>query len=140
MEKYLPYADGKHIKTAETMPLYFKPRTPLSLHDLMVSMRDHFENTPFAIQGDAGAGLYDMPYRPSPLFFTHNGRKYFNERPISTMQTASTMIAQMRRDLPMPSGGYCGSETTTPTWWPTRPSIAALNASPHATPPKQPTT
>ena len=105
MEKYLPYADGKHIKTAETMPLYFKPKTPLSLHDLMVSMRDHFENTPFAIQGDAGAGLYDMPYRPSPLFFTHNGRKYFNERPISTMQTASTMIAQMRRNLPNAIGG-----------------------------------
>ena len=46
-----------------------------------------------------------MPYRPSPLFFTHNGRKYFNERPISTMQTASTMIAQMRRNLPNAIGG-----------------------------------
>ena len=46
-----------------------------------------------------------MPYRLSPLFFTHNGRKYFNERPISTMQTASTMIAQMRRNLPNAIGG-----------------------------------
>lgn len=105
MNKYLPYVDGKHIGTSEVMPLYFKPKKLLSVHDVMMSMRDHFEGTPFAIQGDAGAGIYDAPYRPTPLFFTYKGNKYFNERPISTQQTASTMVAQMRNYMPNYVGG-----------------------------------
>ena len=37
MDKYLDYADGHHIGEAEVMPLYFKPKKKLSLHDVMMS-------------------------------------------------------------------------------------------------------
>ena len=49
MERYLDYADGRHIGKAEVMPLYFRPRCKLSLHDVMMSMRDHYEGTPFDV-------------------------------------------------------------------------------------------
>ena len=46
-----------------------------------------------------------MPYRPTPLMFTCNGKKYFNERPTSTQQTAFSYVAQMRNWLPRQIGG-----------------------------------
>lgn len=74
MDKYLDYADGKHIGKAEVMPLYFKPKQKLSLHDVMNSMRDHYEGTPFDITKDAGAGPYEAPYRPTPLSWEYKGK------------------------------------------------------------------
>lgn len=105
MEKYLDYADGFHINESEPMPLYFKPKQKLSLHDVMQSNRDHYEGTPFDVTKDAGAGPYEMPYRPTPLTWEHNGKKYFNERPISTQQSAFTVVAQVRGDKPNAVGG-----------------------------------
>lgn len=105
MDKYLDYADGKHIGQAECMPLYFKPKQKLSLHDVMNSMRDHYEGTPFDITKDAGAGPYDAPYRPTPLAWEYEGKKYFNERPISTQQTAGTYVIQLRANMPNAVGG-----------------------------------
>lgn len=105
MDKYLDYADGHHIGQAEPMPLYFRPKQKLSLHDVMQSNRDHYEGTPFDITKDAGAGPYEMPYRPTPLTWEYEGKKYFNERPISTQQTAFTVVAQVRADMPNAVGG-----------------------------------
>lgn len=105
MDKYLDYADGRHIGTAEVMPLYFKPKRKLSLHDVMDSMRDHYEGTPFDVTKDVGAGPYEMPYRPTPLAWEHKGKTYFNERPISTQQTAGTFVVQIRGWLPNEVGG-----------------------------------
>ena len=105
MDKYLDYVDGKHIGKAEVMPLYFKPKQLLSLHDVITSNRDHFEGTPFDITNDAGAGVYTAPYRPTPLTFKHEGKTYFNERPISTQQTGFTVVAQLRGNLPDAIGG-----------------------------------
>lgn len=105
MDKYLDYADGKHIGKAEVMPLYFKPKQKLSLHDVMNSMRDHYEGTPFDITKDAGAGPYEAPYRPTPLSWEYKGKKYFNERPISTQQTAGTYVIQLRDFMPNAVGG-----------------------------------
>ncbi len=105
MDKYLDYVDGKHIGKAEVMPLYFKPKRLLSLHDVMKSNRDHFEGTPFDITNDAGAGVYTAPYRPTPLTFKYEGKTYFNERPISTQQTGFTVVAQLRSNLPNAIGG-----------------------------------
>ena len=68
-------------------------------------MRDHYEGTPLDITNDLGATAYKMPYRLSPLTFEVNGQKYFNERPISTQQSAFTFVAQMRADLPNAVGG-----------------------------------
>ena len=103
MNKYLAWAQGD--AKSEPMPLYLKPKAPLSLQDVERGMRDHYEGTPFDITGDLGAGAYNMPYRPSPLSFTVDGKEYFNERPISTFQTAFTFVAQLRSYLPNAIGG-----------------------------------
>lgn len=105
MDQYLDYATGYHIGQAVPMPLYFKPKQKLSLHDVMNSMRDHYEGTPFDITKDEGAGLYDAPYRPSPLTWEHDGKTYFNERPISTQQAGFTVVAQVRSGMPDAIGG-----------------------------------
>lgn len=105
MDQYLDYVDGKHIGQAKPMPLYFKPKQKLSLQDVMNSMRDHYEGTPFDITKDVGAGPYEAPYRPTPLVWEHKEKKYFNERPISTQQTAGTYVIQLRASLPNAIGG-----------------------------------
>lgn len=105
MDRYLDFVDGKHIGTAEVMPLYFKPNRPVTLKELMMSNRDHYEGTPFDITHDAGAGIYEAPYRPTPLSFDVDGKTYFNERPISTQQSAFTVVAQLRGNLPNAIGG-----------------------------------
>ena len=103
MSKYLAWASGD--ATAEPMPLYFKPKAPLSLQDVQKGMRDHYEGTPFDITEDLGAGPYKMPYRMSPLSCEVDGKEYFNERPISTFQTAFTFVAQLRSYMPDAVGG-----------------------------------
>ena len=103
MSKYVAWASGD--ATAEPMPLYFKPKAPLSLQDVQRGMRDHYENTPFDITNDLGAGPYKMPYRISPLSCEVEGKEYFNERPISTFQTAFTFVAQLRSFMPDAVGG-----------------------------------
>ena len=103
MTKYLPWAQGD--PTAEPMPLYMKPKAPVSLQDMQRGMRDHYEGTPFDVTTDLGAGPFNMPYRPSPLSFKVDGKEYFNERPISTFQTAFTFVAQLRSWLPDAVGG-----------------------------------
>lgn len=105
MDKYLPWALGKDA-TAEDMPLWVKPARKLSVQDVQVAMRDHYEGTPMAIDStDIGGGIWQMPYRPTPLFYEVNGKKYFNERPTSTQQTGFTFVAQMRAWLPRKVGG-----------------------------------
>ena len=105
IDKYVDFVDGKHIGTSEVMPLYFKPKAPLELSDVMRAMRDHYEDTPFDITNNAGAGTNGAPYRPSPLTWEYNGKKYFNERPVSTHQASFVVVAQLRGNLPNPVGG-----------------------------------
>ena len=104
MDKYLPYASGKDLK-AEPMPLFIKPKRRLSVEDVANCMRDHYEGTPFDMTKDAGSGVYNAPYRPSPLSWKCNGKEYFNERPASTQQTGFVFVAQLRSELPDPVGG-----------------------------------
>lgn len=104
MDKYLPYAMGIEENTEE-MPWCIKPDTLVSLNALKQAMRDHYEGTPMDMTSDVGAGPYEAPYRPTPLFFEVDGKKYFNERPISTQQTAVTYLAQLRSWLPAHVGG-----------------------------------
>ena len=105
MEKYLDYVDGHHIGNAGPMPLYMRPTRSLSRQDIMDGMRDHYEGTPFDVNKDMGQGPWEMPYRPTPLQFKYERKTYFNERPISTQQTADTYIAQLRSYLPDAIGG-----------------------------------
>lgn len=104
MEKYLPYASGADVK-AEPMPLCIVPAFKLTVQDVKNMMRDHYEGTPFALDNDPGQGPYEAPYRPTPLTWEVDGKTYFNERPISTQQTAFTLVAQMRSWLPDYVGG-----------------------------------
>lgn len=104
MDKYLPYAMGIEQNTEE-MPWCIKPDTLVSLNALKQAMRDHYEGTPMQMTADIGAGPYEAPYRPTPLYFEVDSVKYFNERPISTQQTAVTYLAQLRSWLPNHIGG-----------------------------------
>lgn len=108
MDKYIPYAEGK-VKDAEPMPLWIVPDRKLSVHDVEESMRDHYEGTPFALDSDIGGGIWQMPYRPTPLYFELDGKKYFNERPVSTQQPGFVYVSQMRSWLPREIGGVI--------WW-----------------------
>ena len=104
MDRYLPYILGKDDNTEE-MPWCIRPAKLISLNDMKQAMRDHYEGTPLEITSDLGAGPYEAPYCPTPLFFEVDGKKYFNERPISTQQTAVTYLAQLRSWLPNHIGG-----------------------------------
>lgn len=104
-DRYLPWALGKD-KDAEDMPLWIVPNHKLSVADVENGMRDHYEGTALALDTTSiGGGIYEMPYRPTPLTFTVDGKQYFNERPISTQQTAFTFVSQLRSWLPREIGG-----------------------------------
>lgn len=103
MSPYLPYAMGD--TKGQVLPLYVRPKAPLSVQDVKDMMRDHYEGTPLALTEDLGMGAWEMPYRPTPLSFEVDGTKYFNERPISTQQSACVYVSQMRSWLPNHIGG-----------------------------------
>ena len=102
MDKYLPYVSGENN---DGMPLYVRPERKLSMTDVRDMMRDHYEGTPLDMSHDVMAGPYSSPYRFPLLEFEADGKKYFNERPISTYQTAFSFVAQLRASLPDPVGG-----------------------------------
>ena len=103
MAPYLPYAKGE--SNDNPMPLWVQPKGKLSVQDVKDMMRDHYEDTPFELQSDLGMGPWEMPYRPTPLSYEVDGKKYFNERPISTQQSANIYVCQMRSWLPNYIGG-----------------------------------
>ena len=107
MDQYLPYINCEDMSLV--MPLYFRPNHLLSVQDVKNGMRDHYEGTPLDMQQDLGSGPYNMPYRPSPLSFEADGKKYFTERPTSTQQTGFSFVGQMRSSLPDAIGGV--------VWW-----------------------
>ena len=106
MDRYLPWALGID-PNAEDMPLWVIPDQKLGVADIMEDMRDHFEGTPMSLADttDIGGGIWQMPYRPTPLYFKVDGKKCFNERPTSTQQTAWSFVSQMRSWLPRQMGG-----------------------------------
>ncbi len=119
MQPYLGYAMGD--TKAQPMPLYVKPKAPLSAQDVKNMMRDHYEGTPMALTTDVGMGPWEMPYRPTPLSFEVDGKKYFNERPISTQQSACVYVSQMRSWLPNHIGGltwFANDEANTTAFTP----------------------
>ena len=104
-DRYLPWALGKD-PNAEDMPLWIIPDRKLSVHDVEMGMRDHYEGTALALDTtNVGGGIYQMPYRPTPLQFKVDGKTYFNERPISTQQTAFSFVSQLRSWMPREIGG-----------------------------------
>ncbi len=128
MDKYVEYAKGNDLKGE--MPLYMKPKQPVTLQDVMGCMRDHYEGTPFDIQNEIGAGPYNMPYRPTPLSFETDGKKYFNERPISTQQTSFCFVGQMRSQYPDCIGGVAWFTNDDPNMAPFVPIYCGVNEVP----------
>jgi dipeptidase-related protein len=102
MNKYFSYINGE---TVQRMPLYIKPSKQVSVEDIKVCMRDHYEGTPIDMTVGAGSGPFGSPFRSSPLTYKVDGVEYFHERPIATQQTGFTFVAQMRSWLPDPIGG-----------------------------------
>ena len=102
MNKYFSYINGE---TVQRMPLYIKPAKQVSVEDIKVCMRDHYEGTPIDMTVGAGSGPFGSPFRSSPLTYKVDGVEYFHERPIATQQTGFTFVAQMRSWLPDPIGG-----------------------------------
>ena len=103
-DRYLTYAMGYDV-TGE-MPLWIKPDHKVDVQEVMNLMRDHYEGTPLALDSaDIGGGIWQMPYRPTPLSFKVDGKSYFNERPTSTQQTGFSYVSQMRSWLPREIGG-----------------------------------
>lgn len=105
MTRYLPWAMGKD-PNAEDMPLWIYPKKKVSVQDIQTCMRDHYEGTPLALDSvDIGGGIWQMPYRPTPLMYKVGDKQYFNERPTSTQQSAFSYVSQMRNWLPREIGG-----------------------------------
>ncbi len=97
MDQYLPWIDRAE---GEPMPLWVKPDSLLTVTDMKWMMRDHFENTPYDMTNDIGAGPYKVPYRWRPMTFTVDGQEYTHERAIATQQTGFSFVGQLRSDLP----------------------------------------
>lgn len=103
MDEYWDYVTGKDL--SHRMPLYVKPNRKISLSDMMSFQRDHFQGTELDKTLDPGAGPFGSPFRFNPLYWSYDGKNYFNERSIEVVQTGFSFIAQSRSWLPNPIGG-----------------------------------
>ena len=104
MDQYLPYINGQ-FDVCDHLPLYIKPAQKVSVRDIMNDMRDHYEGTPLDMTADMSAGPWSSPYRPLPMNWEVNGKKYFRERAIGTPQSGFTLVSQLRGWLPDDVGG-----------------------------------
>lgn len=111
MDKYYSWISGE---SNDPMPLYVVPEKKVSLEDMIMSMRDHFEGTPLDMTQDVGAGPNHVPYRWRPMEYEVDGKKYCMERATATQQTGWSFVAQCRDWLPDPVGGlfWFGTDDT----------------------------
>ncbi len=110
-EKYFAWCNGT---SDEPMPLYVVPEKKVSLQDMQERMRDHFEDTPFTLHDDIGAGPNHVPYRWRPMDYEVDGHTYTMERAIATQQTGWHFISQSRATMPDEVGGvlWFGTDDT----------------------------
>lgn len=97
MDRYLPWINKAE---GEILPLWIKPSKPLTADNMKWMMRDHFEDTPFDMTKDIGAGPFKVPYRWRPMTFKVDSVEYTNERAIATQQTGFSFVAQLRASMP----------------------------------------
>lgn len=108
-----------------------KPDSLLSVHDVMGLMRDHYDGTELDMTVGIGSAPYGNPTRARPLVWKYQEESYFNERPISTPQTAWSFISQSRAGLPDEVGGvlwFGMDDTYTTVWFPLYCSITDIPA------------
>ena len=96
--QYQEYAAGRDLSTR--MPLFVRPRKPLSAYDVMALLNSHYEGTELDGSADVGGGLFGTPYRPRPLTWEYQDRTYFNERTVAIERTGWSFVAQLRRHMP----------------------------------------
>lgn len=103
------HKEGEPIRpenyASNRMPLWIKPDKKVSVHDMMMFMRDHLEGTELDMSKDIGAAPFAIPYRWRPLYWEVDGVKYCNERATATQQTGFSFVTQSRNWLPDPIGG-----------------------------------
>ena len=97
------YARG--ATDAEPYPLWIRPDARLATQDVFALMRDHYEGTDYDMTRGVDAGPFGNPNRWREVTWKVDGVAYNWERPISTQQTAYSMVAQLRASLPDPVGG-----------------------------------
>lgn len=93
------------LPDAKPYPLWIKPDAKLSTQDVFGLMRDHYEGTEYDMTQGVTAGPFGNPNRWRDITWSVDGSTYNWERPISTQQTAYSMVAQLRESLPDPVGG-----------------------------------
>lgn len=116
------YARG--LPDAKPYPLWIEPDAKLSTKDVFTLMRDHYEGTPYDMTQGVDAGPFGNPNRWRDMTWKVDGVEYQWERPISTQQTAFSIVAQLRASLPDLVGGRCGTAWTIHT----RPAIRPCTA------------
>lgn len=96
------------VKGAEPYPLFIKPDKKISVKDVIDFMRDHFDGTDYDLLKGFASGPFGCPVRWKGLTWKLEGdsvSEYAWERPISSQQSAFTMVSQMRSWLPRQIGG-----------------------------------
>jgi dipeptidase len=93
------------VKGAERYPLWIKPDHKLGLQDVIGLARDHYEGTPYDLTRGIDAGPFNNPNRCRPIAWQCDSVQYSWERPISTINSAFSIIAQGRSWLPADVGG-----------------------------------
>jgi dipeptidase len=101
----IPSDFARAVPGSSPMPLSVRPDHPLSAQDVMQLMRDHYEGTAFDMTRGAAADPFGSPYRCRPLTLEVQGRRYVQDRPISTCTTGWSFVSQSRASLPDPVGG-----------------------------------
>lgn len=117
------------VSGARPYPLWIKPDTRLSTKDVFALMRDHYEGTEFDMTQGLAAGPFGNPNRWRDIDWKIDGVTYSWERPISTQQTAYSVVAQLRSSLPDPVGGvlwYGMDDTYTTCYTPLYSCIESL--------------
>jgi len=127
-DKYFAWVNGE---SSDPMPLYIIPDRKVSLAEMQERMRDHFEDTPFDMTGDVGAGPNKVPYRWRPMGYEVDGKKYVHERAIATQQTGWSFVSQSRSWLPDEVGGvlWFGTDDTNTSVY--MPMYCSMTVIPH---------
>lgn len=85
-------------------PFSIKPDKPLTMQDILVVLRDHYEGTPFDLTQGLSAGPFGNPDRPQRTARVENVTYRF-PRPLQPTHTDYTTICISRDWLPDPIGG-----------------------------------
>ncbi|MDE6811907.1 MAG: C69 family dipeptidase [Muribaculaceae bacterium] len=113
-DKYFAWVNAE---SDEPMPLYIIPDKKVDLKGMQSAMRDLFQDTPYEMTSDVGAGPNHVPYRWRPMSFEVDGKEYTHERAIATQQTGWSFVSQSRDWLPDAIGGilWFGTDDTNTT-------------------------